>query len=70
MFAKILILYIVSWWHHPEGKKIVCVTANDFYLQRDTVIATHYHRVDSKFYVITIDKTEIWCDYVKEIINE
>jgi hypothetical protein len=33
----------------------------------DTVTARHYHRVDNKFYIITVDSIELWVDNIKEI---
>jgi hypothetical protein len=33
----------------------------------DTVTARHYHKVDNKFYIITVDSTELWVDNIKEI---
>jgi hypothetical protein len=33
----------------------------------DTVTARHYHKVDNKFYIITVDSTELWVDNLKEI---
>lgn len=33
----------------------------------DTVMVRHYHKVDNKFYIITVDSLELWVDNIKEI---
>lgn len=33
----------------------------------DTVTIKHYHKVDNKFYLITVDSTELWVDNIKEL---
>jgi hypothetical protein len=31
----------------------------------DTIIARHYHTVENKIYIITVDSTELWVDNIK-----
>ena len=52
---------------YPEGIKIECLYERQFMPERDTIIATHWHQSNGRVYVITKDKTEIWCDGVKII---
>jgi hypothetical protein len=33
----------------------------------DTVMVRHYHKVDNKFYIITVDSIELWVDDLKEL---
>ncbi len=52
---------------YPLGKSLEVTVKNDLGYERDTVQATHWHKVGNLWYVIKTDSTEIWVDNVKEI---
>jgi hypothetical protein len=63
----LIVLFSVSWRQYPEGRVVQITFEHQIFSQMDTIMVYHYHRVDSKFYVITLDKREIWCDNVIEL---
>ncbi len=67
-FLILTVSMIVGWINYPNGKKIEITIEHQLLPTTDTVIATHWHRVDNnKFYVLLKDSTEIWVDNVKEL---
>jgi hypothetical protein len=73
VIAFIIVLVVVSLCHaegfrlYPEGKKVEVSIEHEMFVERDTVTARHWHKVDGGWYVIRLDSVEIWCDAVKEI---
>jgi hypothetical protein len=63
----LIVLFLISWRQFPEGKAVQILFEHQFMPQMDTVIIYHYHKVDDKFYVVTLDGREIWCDNVIEL---
>jgi hypothetical protein len=70
LFLMAIFIFVVlpeGFRQYPEGKKITVTFEHELGFERDTVLATHWHRVDGGWYVITKDGSEIWCDNVREV---
>lgn len=66
-FLILTVSMIVGWINYPKGKKIEITIEHQLLPTIDTVIATHWHRVDNKFYVLLKDSIEKWVDNVTEL---
>lgn len=64
----VLVLFCIvgAQWRQKE---IVVQTTIEHQMipEYDTVTIKHYHKVNDKFYLITVDSTELWVDNIKEI---
>ena len=66
MFTVLLLTCLIGEWR--QGNYILETTIEHQMLpEKDTIIARHYHKVDNKFYIITVDSTELWVDNIKEL---
>ena len=65
----IFVLLFSAWRIFPDGKWCEIVYERQFLPEKDTVSVRHYHKSDNKWYVITIDNRELWCDQITELKN-
>lgn len=63
---KLVILATLSFFGFmpPDSNGVKCVitTEHEWIPERDTVMVTHFKRVENKFYVILKDGTDRWVD--------
>lgn len=52
-------------WRQYQNQPAEITIEHQFLPEKDTVIAKHYHKVDNKFYIITVDSCELWVDNIK-----
>lgn len=68
MITILLILSLLTDYRvYPDGVVLETTIDHQFLPEKDTVIATHWHKIENKFYIITKDSTELWVDHIKEI---
>lgn len=66
--TQILVWLLVCQFRlFPDGRPLEITQEHELGIERDTVVAVHWHKVENKWYVITKDSTELWVDKVKEL---
>ena len=63
----IMLCCVAAEWRQYNYKRVELTFEHQMLPSFDTVYAKHYHKAGEKFYVITSDSIEVWCDNVKEI---
>lgn len=56
-----------DWRQYPQGKQIEITIEHEFLSDKDSVCVTHYHKSESKWYVVLCDSTEIYVDKIREL---
>jgi hypothetical protein len=68
LILSISFLFVFAQWRQ-KNYLIETTIEHQMLPEKDTVMALHFHKVDNKFYVITIDSLELWVDNLK-VINK
>jgi len=63
----LMLLTVVSAEWRQKPTPLQTTVEHQMIPEYDTVTARHYHKVDNKFYIITVDSLELWVDNIKEI---
>ena len=66
LFIILLFACTLSSWRQGLFK-LETTIEHQMIPEKDTIIATHWHKVDNKFYIILPDSTDVWVDNVREL---
>jgi hypothetical protein len=69
-FLSVVLLCLLinaTYTVYPQGIKVEITIEHQMIPEKDTIFVRQYHKVENKFYLITLDSTDLWVDNVREL---
>ena len=69
-FLSVVLLCLLinaTYTVYPQGIKVEITIEHQMIPEKDTLLVKQYHKVNDKFYVVTLDSISMWVDNVREL---